>query len=253
MTTTDPLTRQPVTRRLRNKGRQSRQVLTVNGRVKLVRRWWHAPSLGSVAPVDAAIDPRLASVSEGVCEMACRLNNDSASFRRTAENLTRTALVSMSGEQLRQVVLVEGREVLAAQQADAIPTSFRATDCVVDPTRPAVQQTTRVYTGPDGVMVPLVTEAEKVKRRQRVRQKRQRSGKRCRPLPPRRKGADQSFKEFKTITFDDERGIAGTKCSPASPGGRSARWSGVKRSGWGSAMPTRRSPTSTGPTGSGPN
>lgn len=181
-------------------------MLTVNGRVKLVRRWWHAPQVGSVAPADQVIDPKLASISEGVREMACRLNNSGISFAKAAENLARTAVVRMSGEQLRQVVEAEGRDVLAAQQANAIPTSFRATDCVVDKTLPPEQQTTRVYTGLDGVMVPLVTDAEKVKRRQTVKQKRQRSGKTCRPLPPRRKGADHSFKEFKAITFYDEWG-----------------------------------------------
>ena len=49
---------------------------------------------------------------------------------------------------------------------------------------------TRVYAGCDGVMVPVVTEAEKVKRRERVKAKRRRAGKKCRPLPPRKRGAD---------------------------------------------------------------
>lgn len=189
---------------MHNKGRQSRQMLTVNGPVKLVRRWWHAPGIGSLAPADEVIDPHANTVSPGVREMACRLNNDSASFDKTAENLARTALVRMSGERLRQLVIAQGHAVLRAQQENAVPTAFRAVECVVDPQ--AAQPVTRIYTGLDGVMVPLVTEAEKVKRRQGVRQKRQRRGKPCRRLPPRRRGADQSFKEFKTITFYDEHG-----------------------------------------------
>jgi len=189
---------------MRNKGRQSRKVLTVNGLVKVRRRWWHAPEVGSLAPADAVIDPQMNTVSVGVREMGCRLNNDGVSFKRTAANLKRTALIEMSGEQLRLMVEAEGVCVLAAQQAQSIPTAFQATQCVVDPR--AENQTTRIYTGLDGVMVPLVTEAEKAARRKGVRQKRQRSGKKCRPLPARRKGANLPFKEFKTITFYDEHG-----------------------------------------------
>lgn len=204
--TVDPLTKAPVKKRLRNKGRQRRSVLTVNGRVQMLRRWWHNPQAGagSHAPADEVVDPQMNTVSWGVREMGCRLNNDGVSFDRAAANLHRTALVKMSGEQLRLIVEAEGRCVLAAQQAGAVPPAFRAAECVVDPR--AEQKTTRIYTGLDGVMVPLVTEAEKAKRRQRIREKRQRSGKKCRPLPPRRKGANLPYKEFKTITFYDEHG-----------------------------------------------
>lgn len=191
---------------MRNKGKQSRSVLTVNGSVKVVRRWWFGVGVGSVAPMEQLLDPQQSSVSVGVREMACRLNNDGTSFDSTAENLHRTAMVKMSGEQLRQLVLAEGTAVLQAQQENAISTAFRAVECVVDPSLPKEQQSTRLYTGLDGVMVPLVTDAEKIKRRAAIKQKRQRSGKKCRPLPPRVKGSDQAFKEFKTIVFYDERG-----------------------------------------------
>lgn len=187
-------------KRLRNKGRQSRQVLTILGRVKLVRRWWYSPAAGSMAPADPFIDPELQSVSPGVREMACRLNNDGTSFDKTAENLCRTALIKMSGEQLRQVVLTEGRNVLAAQRANAIPTAFQAKECRI------AGDKTRIYTGCDGVMVPLITDAEKQRRRQKVCEKRQKCGRKRRPLPPRKRGADLSFKEFKAIVFYDETG-----------------------------------------------
>ena len=144
------------------------------------------------------------TISVGAREMACRLNNGAVSFAVAAENLARTAMIDLSSERFRQLVIAEGEVVLAAQQADAVPTSFRAAECVVDPR--AAQPTTRIYTGLDGVMVPLVTEAEKVQRRQKVRQKRQRSGRKRRPLPPRKRGADQPFKEFKVLTFYDEHG-----------------------------------------------
>lgn len=143
------------------------------------------------------------NVTAGVIEMASRLNNDAASFEKAAANLKRTAKIKMSAEQLRQLVEGEGGRVLAAQQHDAIAPAFTAADCVV----PGDQRKTRMYAGVDGVMVPIITDAEKQKRREKVVQKRrkaEKAGKRLRPLPPRRIGADQSFKEFKTVTFYNE-------------------------------------------------
>jgi hypothetical protein len=102
------------------------------------------------------------------------------------------------------VVLAEGQAVLAAQDAAAIPTAFQAEECAVDPAQP--QGSTRMYMGLDGVMVPLVTEAEKVKRREKAVQKRRENGRRLRTLEARRPGADRPFKEFKTIVFYDEHG-----------------------------------------------
>lgn len=142
-------------------------------------------------------------MTAGVIEMACRLNNDAASFEKAAANLKRTAQIEMSAEQLRQLVQGEGRRVLVAQQNNTIPPAFMAADCVV----PGDRQRTRIYAGVDGVMVPIITDVEKRKRRENVVRKRraaERAGKRLRPLPPRKFGADQSFKEFKTITFYDE-------------------------------------------------
>ena len=78
--------------------------------------------------------------------------------------------------------------------------------------------TTRVYLGVDGVMVPLVTDEEKQKRRAAVKRKRQRSGRKCGPLPARKIGADQAYKEFKVVTFYDEehqrRYVAGRERQP---------------------------------------
>ena len=145
-------------------------------------------------------------MTRGVRELACRLNNDAASFDKAADNLKRAAQVTMSGEQLRQVVLNEGQRVLAAQQADAIAPAFTARDCRVTKDGKTTART-RMYAGVDGVMVPVVTDSEKQKRREKIVAKRRvaaRKGRSRAPLPPRRRGADQSFKEFKTITFYDE-------------------------------------------------
>lgn len=143
------------------------------------------------------------NVTTGVREMARRLNNDAASFEKAAENLKRTAQITISAEQLRQLVQAEGQRVLAAQQAHSIAPAFTAAECLV----PGDRRKTRMYAGVDGVMVPIITDAEKKKRREMVVRKRRQAeliGNKRRPLPPRRTGADQPFKEFKTVTFYDE-------------------------------------------------
>lgn len=128
--------------------------------------------------------------------MACRVNRDSSSFDKAAEDLRRTAQVTMSGEQLRQIVQAEGRRILAAQDSGQLPPAFQAEDC-----RVPGESKTRMYVGLDGVMVPTVTETEKAARRKKVLEKRRRRGRQCKPLLPRRKGTDNAWKEFKTITF----------------------------------------------------
>ena len=179
-------------------------MLTVNGRIQLWRRWWHAPQTGSLAPADEVLNRPGDTIMPGVREMACRENQGATSFDKAAENLARTAQISLSGEQLRLVVEAEGRHVQAVQQAAVLPTAWTATDCRVVEKGGKVPEKTRVYTGCDGVMVPVITHMEKQKRRGKVKEKRRKSGKRRRPLPPLRKGADQSWKEFKIVYFYDE-------------------------------------------------
>lgn len=52
--------------------------------------------------------------------------------------------------------------------------------------------------------VPMVTQTEKGKRRQALKEKRRRCGKKRRPLPRARPGADQRYKEFKIAAGYDE-------------------------------------------------
>ena len=132
--------------------------------------------------------------------MACRLNGDGKNFDKAAANLARTAQVQLSGETLRVLVEAEGKRVLQAQRSGRLPVGWSAADCRVDPEA----KTTRVYLGSDGVMVPLVTDAEKTSRRQKIKEKRRRRGKKARPLPPKKAGADQGYKEFKIVAYYDE-------------------------------------------------
>ena len=97
----------------------------------------------------------------------------------------------MSKETLRQLVEAEGRSVLGQMANGALMPSWSSVDCATD------QETTRLYIGCDGVKVPLVTEEEKRKRRKGLREKRRRRGRKCKPLPRAKTGADCAYKDFK--------------------------------------------------------
>jgi len=169
----------------------------------LWRTRWYSPASGGLTPADAWLDAAEAAASAGACELACRLNQGSRSFAKAADNLARAAQVHLSDEFLRQLVEAEGRAVLRAQRSGALATPWTAADCrLAGAGQPA--GTSRVYLGADGVKVPLVTDREKKARRQGARQKRRRRGRRCRPLPRARAGADQRYKEFKIVTYYDQ-------------------------------------------------
>jgi hypothetical protein len=182
----------------RHKGKQLASLLTVNGRIDVWRIRWHCPQEGSETPADRWLDEAEARISEGVREMACRLNQGSTSFEKTAENLLRAAHLSISKEALRQLVEGEGKVVLRALQRAELQPPWMAQDCRTQ------EGVSRLYLGCDGVRVPLVTEEEKQKRRAKIREKRRRRGRRCRPLPRAKRGADQSYKEFRVANFYDE-------------------------------------------------
>jgi hypothetical protein len=185
-------------KRQRNKGRTAHHLFTVNDWVCVARTCWHCPSQGSSTPVDAFLDTAEATVSLGARELVCRLNQNARSFDKAAENLARAAQIRLSGERLRQLVEAEGKAVLAAQHAGDLALGWTAADCATE------AGPTRVYLGSDGVKVPVVTDAEKKARRQKVRDKRRRRGRTCRPLPRAKAGADQKYKEFKIVAYYSE-------------------------------------------------
>jgi hypothetical protein len=179
-------------------------VLTINGRVEVYRRHFHSPISGSQVPADERFNHSGTTITLGVREMGARLNNDAISFDRAAENLGRTAQVFISGERLRQMVQTDGRLILAAQQANEVAPAFTATDCLVDPVQP--DGATRIYNGVDGVMVPVIMDQEKQRRRETVEQKRKAKDVPVDTLSERKAGCNESFKEFKAIVFYDELG-----------------------------------------------
>ncbi|MCG2682643.1 MAG: UPF0236 family protein [Planctomycetales bacterium] len=151
---------------------------------------WRCRQEGSAVVADRWLDEAEATISEGVREMACRLNQGSTSFDKTAENLARAAHPSISKEALRQLIEGEGKAVLRALQRGELQPAWTAEECRT------ADGVSRLYLGCDGVKVPLVTEQEKQKRRTKIREKRRRRGRRRRPLPRSKTGADQSRKEL---------------------------------------------------------
>jgi hypothetical protein len=174
-------------------------VLSINGRMCLRRVRWHCPRDGSETPIDRLLDETETTISEGVREMACRVNQDSSSFAKSAENLRRTAHIDVGKETLRRLVEGEGRAVQRAMQRAELSPEWSSEDCATD------QDTCRVYLGCDGVKVPLVTDDEKKKRRKKILDKRRRRGRKCKPLARAKAGADNAYKEFKVGYLYDEK------------------------------------------------
>jgi hypothetical protein len=197
----DPATHKP----LKNKGDEPRSTLTSNGRVSIRRRRWQGSAGGSVIPADALLDAAEATVSLGARELCCRTNATGTSFRRSVELLKHVGQLDVSASLLREVVESEGKRVLAAGESGALKPNWQASDCKT--MTPAGTEVSRVYVGIDGFMVPLLTEGEKHKRREQVvaaRTKRPAEKPKLAPLPRRKKGVDQRYKEFKLVQFHDE-------------------------------------------------
>ena len=106
-------------------------------------------------------------------------------FRKASARLKKLGQIEVSPERLRMVVEVEGLKMLDARRQSLLKPDWDASDCTV------VGGKTQVLVGGDGVMVPVVTAAEKAKRRAGRRHVRRRS--KARP-GHRHRGAEQGWK-----------------------------------------------------------
>jgi hypothetical protein len=212
---------------LKHKGAEQRTTLTSNGRVSIRRKRWQARAGGGVTPVDALLDAAEATVSLGARELCCRLNATGKSFERTVDQLKHAAQLSVGETLLREVVEAEGKRVLAVSESGALKPQWQAKDCLVK--TPQGKEVSRVYLGIDGFTAPTVTDEEKRKRREKTmaaRAKRAADKPRLGPLPRRRKGTDQRYKEFKLVQFHDEaveRRLVSVTRKPCEEAGRIMR------------------------------
>jgi hypothetical protein len=167
--------------------------MTVNGVLQVQRTiYWHKTQ-GTAAPLDHWLGIVEERYSVGVREIACRLNLNAA-FVPASENLARAAQLCISHSALRELVEREGRRAAGAMGQGTFGPGWTAQECT--------DQT--LITGADGVMVPMVTEAQKRKRRaaealKRQQAQRRSTAKRGRP----RSGSDGPYKEFKIVSFYD--------------------------------------------------
>jgi hypothetical protein len=178
----------------RNKGKQKTSHLTVNGRLEFSRTVFWNEQHGTVIPIDILLGVESSNHSLGVREICCResLNN---AFVPASGNIKRLAQLDISSSAVRQIVEQEGAEISRSQHTGQVGPDFKAADCT--------EKT--VITGADGVMVPMVTEQQKLKRRRkqaakREKEKRKSTAKARRP----RKGSDGPYKEFKIVAFYDK-------------------------------------------------
>jgi hypothetical protein len=183
--------------RWRNKGRQGVTYLTISGRVTLDRVVYWRKENGPLVPADVFLGISMSRYSPGVRELICR-EAMHRSFRRSAEDLKRVGQITVSAEEIRLILEAEGRRVIGVQKDRELSPSWTARECRATPDSPSC-----VITGADGVLVPMVTQAEKQKRRAH----RQAGGKASSSSKQRRgrkrQGADQAYKEFKLVAFYD--------------------------------------------------
>jgi hypothetical protein len=139
------------------------------------------------------------SLSLAARELCCLVGVETG-FRKAAAKLKKLGQIEVSSERLRTVVETEGLAMLEARRRALLKPDWDASDCTVD-----AYGKTRVLVGGDGVMVPVITAAEKAKRRAGRKHVRRKGGQR---RVRRHRGADQGWKEFKIGLFysaDKER------------------------------------------------
>jgi hypothetical protein len=154
--------------------------------------YWNR-QVGTVVPLDALLGLTADAYSPGVRELACRVSLNVA-FEPASQNLARLAQVTVSPSALREVVEREGRRAAGAIQAGQYGPNWTVADCTRE----------TVITGADGVMVPLVPEAQKQKRRATEAKKRRQEGRASTARPGRPKaGSEGSYQEFKLVSFYD--------------------------------------------------
>ena len=200
--------------------------MTVNGAIRITRRVWWSPGAGTERPLDGWLGLDDAAVSCGARQLCSLAAMAGGSFAKGVEVLERLGQLRVSDERLRVIAEGEGRRAKAALESGALEPGWTAADCRVSPGGP-----TRLMVGCDGVMVPVITAAEKAKRRG---YRRQRSKARRRPLSARLfGGSEHPYKEFKIGGFYDaakEHGLAfGTSGGPEQLGRRMRRAAGQLR------------------------
>jgi hypothetical protein len=167
--------------------------LTSNGTIRIERRVYWYRNEGTDDRLDRWLGISDNSVSVSARELCCMVACD-CSFVKAAMKLKRVGQITVSVQRLREIVEGEGMRMLELRRDGRLGPNWSAEDCTVNPAGG-----TQVLVGGDGVMVPVITAAEKAKRRAGRRHVRRRGKSRGRV----HRGADQGWKEFKIGLFYD--------------------------------------------------
>lgn len=133
------------------------------------------------------------NVSVSARELCCRAGLHSDSFAKAADNLYRLGQIKVSEDALRKVAESEGQNMRTALENGKLRPCWQADDLDM------------IIVGTDGVMVPVITEAEKKKRQENRQNKQKKAKQRNHKRKARRKkGNDTGYKEFKILTFYDK-------------------------------------------------
>lgn len=177
-------------------------MLTAGGELELSRGYFWSKGDGGIYPVDQAVGIEASAVSPGAREILCRLGVVE-DFAGAAEDARRIGNVPVCRERLRQIVEGEAQAITQARNAGTLQAAWTQADAKVEGTGP-----TRLYAGIDGVMAPMVTRSEKDKRRKEQvirRRKRTQAGlTNAKPLPPKRAGHKDRYREMKIGVFYDQ-------------------------------------------------
>jgi hypothetical protein len=204
----DPAT-PAATPELRDKGLHGVRVLTADGEIELRRRYFWAKGHDGLCPADKVMGIDDGRVSPGAREILCRLGMVQG-FRSSTLDANRIGNVPVSRERMRQLVEGDGEAIRQARDGGQLPAAWQVeqTAAVSDKPSDMTPAPSPLYAGVDGVMAPMVTQAEKDKRRKQHavrRQQRSAAGVgNARELPPARPGSDEKFKEMKIGVFYDQ-------------------------------------------------
>ena len=152
---------------------------TVCGHMKLLRkRWKSAIGVGCQVPLDGWLGIADEVVTMGVMALVCLLNRGTTSFEHAAERLQAATNIRLGKETLRKLCLESGQAMQQAIAKGELVPEWTAKDCVlpVAPTEKELSHVSelieeaisRISLGCDGVLVPLITQAEKRLRRDKV-------------------------------------------------------------------------------------
>jgi len=177
-----------------NKGIKGVHHLTGNGEIRIQRRIYWKEGQGTDDRIDRWLGIADRTVSVEARELCSRVATSVQGFETGSKMLDHLAQIKVSKERLRQIAEREGQSVLQAERLGVIGPEWTVADCAVSAGGP-----TRIITGVDGVMVPMVTQEEKKERRKNRSRKRKGSSRRKRMFA----GYPESYKEFKIGAFYD--------------------------------------------------